>query len=121
MLDRQATIESFHDERALAQDIQEFMKKISVRVDPSLPSNPDFRYYLVTIRLRDGREVTASQPLPRSHWRYPLARTEWVGKFRKNAARVLKEQNVERIVELVDNLEDLSDVCALTEALKLRG
>jgi hypothetical protein len=70
--------------------------------------------------LHDGREVTAAQPLPRSHWRYPLPRSEWVGKFRDNALRVLKEKDVERIIELVDNLEDLSEVRVLTEALTLR-
>ena len=121
VLDRKATIESFNDERALASDIQDFMRKVSVGFDPLLPKNPDFRYYPVKIRLHDGREVTAVQPLPRSHWRYPLPRSEWVGKFHDNAGRVLKEQDVERIVELVDNLEDLSDTRLLTEALTLRG
>jgi 2-methylcitrate dehydratase PrpD len=121
VLDRKATIESFHDERALAQDIQDFIKKISVGVAPSLPANPDFRYYRVAIRLRDGREFAAGQPLPRSHWRYPLQRSEWVGKFRDNAKRILKDPHVERVVELVDNLEDLSDVRDLTKTLTLKS
>ncbi|MBI2986145.1 MAG: MmgE/PrpD family protein [Deltaproteobacteria bacterium] len=121
VLDRKVTIESFHDERALAQDMQDFLKKMTVRVDPSIPRNPDIVYYAVTIRLRDGREVTAAQPLPKSHWRYPLPRSEWVGKFRANAGRVLNERNVEQIIELVDKLEELSDVRALTEALIPRG
>lgn len=121
VLDRKATIESFYDERALAPDIQDLMRKVTVRFDPSLPKNPDFRFYPVRIRLHDGREVTAAQPLPRSHWRYPLPRSEWVGKFRGNALRVLKEQDVDRIVELVDNLEDLSDARVLTETLTRRA
>jgi len=121
VLDRKVTIESFHDERALAQDMQDFLKKMTVRVDPSIPRNPDIVYYAVTIRLRDGREVTATQPLPKSHWRYPLPRSEWVGKFRANAGRVLNERNAEQIIELVDKLEELSNVRALTEALIPRG
>jgi len=100
VLDRKVTSESFHDERARAKDIQDFMKKISIRIDASLPSNQDFRYFPVMIRLRDGRELTAAQPLPRGHWKYPLQRSEWVGKFRENARRVLKEKNVEQVVEL---------------------
>jgi 2-methylcitrate dehydratase PrpD len=119
VLDRKATIESFYDERALASDIQDLMRKVTVRFDSSLPKNPDFRFYPVKIRLHDGREVTATQPLPRSHWRYPLPRSEWVGKFRDNALRVLKEKDVERIIDLVDNLEDLSEVRVLTEVLTL--
>ena len=95
------------------------MKKVTVRVDPSLPANRDFMYHRVTIRLRDGREVTAAEPLPRGHLRYPLQRAEYEGKFRENAARVLQTQNVEKIIEIVDRLEDIPDVRVLTEALKL--
>ena len=100
MLDRTATIASFQDERAFAHDITEFMKKVTVRVDPSLPANRDFMYHRVTIRLHDGREVTAAEPLPRGHWRYPLQRAEYEGKFRGNASRVLEKQNVEKVIEL---------------------
>ena len=63
--------------------------------------------------------MSASEPLPRSHWRYPLAREEWVGKFRDNAARVLKEPNIEKIIATVDKLEDVADVNVLTDLLRL--
>jgi 2-methylcitrate dehydratase PrpD len=118
LLDQKLTIESFHDKRALARDVQDLLKKMSVRVDTSIPSNPDITYYAVALTLRGGKRVSGAQPLPRSHWRYPLAREEWVGKFRDNAARVLKEPNISRIIETVDNLEELSDVNALTELLR---
>jgi 2-methylcitrate dehydratase PrpD len=118
ILDQKLTIESFHDSRALASDVQALLKKMSVRVDPNIPRNPDIVYIKIVLKLSDGKEVSAAQPLPRSHWRYPLARDEWVGKFRDNAARVLKEPTISRIIETVDKLEDLSDVSALTELLK---
>jgi 2-methylcitrate dehydratase PrpD len=111
-------IESFDDERVLAEDVQDLMKKISMRVDPSLPKNPDFRRHPVTIRLRDGKEVTGAKPLARGHWRYPLQRSEWLGKFHDNATRVLSEQNVKKIIALIDDLENLDDVCVLTAALR---
>jgi 2-methylcitrate dehydratase PrpD len=118
LLDQKLTIESFHDKRALAQDVQDLLKKMSVRVDTSIPTNPDITYYTVALTLRDGKRVSGAQPLPRSHWRYPLPREEWVGKFRDNAARVLKEPNVSNIIDAVDHLEELSDVNALTDLLK---
>ncbi len=92
---------------------------MSVRVDAAIPINPDIVYETVVIKLNDGREVSASEPLPRSHWRYPLAREEWVGKFRDNAARVLKEPNIEKIIATVDKLEDVADVNALTDLIRL--
>jgi 2-methylcitrate dehydratase PrpD len=119
ILDQKLTIESFHDARACAGDVQELLKKMTVRVDPNIPRNPDIVYIKVVIRLSDGKEVSAAQPLPRSHWRYPLPREEWLGKFRDNAARVLKEPGISRMIETVDRLEDLKDVNALTELLKI--
>ena len=118
ILDGKVVIESFDDRRVLAEDVQDLIKKISIQIDPSLPKNPDLRRHPVTIRLRDGREITGVQPLARGHWRYPLQRSEWVGKFRDNALRVLTEQNVEKIIELIDHLDDLDDVCVLTAALR---
>jgi 2-methylcitrate dehydratase PrpD len=119
ILDQKLTIESFHDERASADDVRELLKKINLRVDPSIPSNPDIVYQTVAIKLRDGKEVSAAEPLPRSHWRYPLSRDEWIGKFRDNAARVLEEPNIEKIIATVDKLEDLGDVNALTDLIRL--
>jgi 2-methylcitrate dehydratase PrpD len=119
ILDRKITIESFHDERARAHDVQDLLQKMTVRVDASIPRNPDIVYYAVAIKLRNGKEVSGAQPLPRSHWRYPLSRDEWVGKFRSNAARVLKEPKIERIINSVEKLEDMSDVNTLTELLQL--
>jgi 2-methylcitrate dehydratase PrpD len=118
LLDQKLTIESFHDERALAADVQGLLKRMSVRVDTSIPTNPDITYYAVALTLRDGKRVSGAQPLPRSHWRYPLAREEWVGKFRNNAARVLTEPGISKIIDTVDHLEEMSDVSALTELLR---
>jgi 2-methylcitrate dehydratase PrpD len=119
ILDQKLTIESFHDSRALADDVQQLLKKMSLRVDAAIPINSDLVYETVVIKLTDGREVRASEPLPKSHWRYPLAREEWVGKFRANAARVLKEPNIEKIITTVDKLEEVADVNALTELIRL--
>jgi 2-methylcitrate dehydratase PrpD len=119
ILDQKLTIESFHDSRALADDVQQLLKKMSVRVDAAIPINSDIVYETVVIKLNDGKELRASEPLPRSHWRYPLAREEWVGKFRDNAARVLKEPNIEKIIATVDKLEDVADVNALTDLIRL--
>ena len=117
ILDQRAEIESYSDRRALAPDMQEMLKKVKLRVDASIPSAQDLVYNPVTIRLTNGQSFTAKQDLPKSHWRYPLKREEWLGKFRKNALRVLPEPKVERIIQLMDNLEQLSDVRELTSEL----
>jgi len=117
ILDQKAEIESYSDERALAPDMQELLKKIKVRVDATIPAAQDLVYNPVTIRLTDGRSFTAKQDLPKSHWLYPLKREDWLGKFRSNAMRVLPERKVERIIQLIDRLEELTDVRELTSEL----
>ena len=118
VLDGKVTIESFSDERIVTKEVQELMTKISIRVDSSLPKNPDLRHHPVTIQLRDGKVVTGAQPLARGHWRYPLERSEWLEKFRDNATRVLTESHAKNIMEVVDNLENLDDVSVLTTLLR---
>lgn len=117
ILDHKAEIESFSDRRALSPDMQEMLTKIKVRVDAAIPAAQDLVYNPVTIRLGDGRQFTAKRDLPKSHWRYPLTREDWIGKFRSNALRALPEKKVERVIQLIDNLEQLSDVRELTSEL----
>jgi 2-methylcitrate dehydratase PrpD len=97
--------------------MQEMLTKIKVRVDAAIPAAQDLVYNPVTIRLGDGRQFTAKRDLPKSHWRYPLTREDWIGKFRSNALRALPEKKVERVIQLIDNLEQLSDVRELTSEL----
>lgn len=97
--------------------MQEMLRKIKARVDTSIPAAQDLVYNPVTIRLTDGREFTAKQDLPKSHWRYPLKRDEWMGKFRGNALRALTEKKVERIIQVIDGLEEIFDVRELTSEL----
>ena len=117
VLDRSLGIDSFSDERALSTDVQDMLKLVRIKVDPSLPSNFDIIYNPVTIKLKDGRSFTDQVALPKSHWRYPLKRDDWLGKFRDNASRLLPQDKVERIIELVDNLEEMEDIRQLTEVL----
>ena len=76
-----------------------------------------------TIAVGDARvgvnrdTYTARQDLPKSHWRYPLSREEWLGKYRANAARVLASQRVEQLQEYVEQLEAVADVRELGRLL----
>jgi len=38
-----------------------------------------------------------------------VQRSEYEGKFRGNASRVLEKQNVEKVIEIVDHFEDLPE------------
>lgn len=121
LLDRRLTIESFADEHALSAPVQEMLARTRTRMDPEIPRNPDLSYNPVTVRLADGREFTAKQDLPKSHWRYPLKREEWLEKFHSNAGRVLPAERVEALREAVENLERMPDVRELGDLLSVRA
>lgn len=107
ILDRELTIESFSAERARSDRVQHMLALTSARIDDELPESHDVWHSPVTITLRDGRSFTATQPLPTSHWRYPLDRADWVAKFERNAAYALSP---ERAGELLGTIEDLAAV-----------
>ena len=94
------------------------LKRVRMRVDPSLPSNYDVIYNPVTIRLKDARSFTHQVDLPKSHWRYPLKRDEWLGKFRNNASRLLPQHKVEKTIDLVERMEEVTDIRQLTEIIR---
>lgn len=118
IVDRELVIESFTPEHALSNPVQDMLGRTSVRVDPSIPHDLDVTYNPVTLRLRDGRSYSAIQPLPKSHWRYPLPREEWVAKFRRNAAYVLDEQSTEQLRQAIEDLEQIADVRQVTAVLR---
>jgi 2-methylcitrate dehydratase PrpD len=119
IVDRELVIESFTDDHARSASVQQMLARTRTRVDSSITHNPDLTCNPVTLRLTDGRELTAMQPLPRSHWRYPLARDEWLGKFRRNAAYVLDEPRAEQVRERIEKLEQVANVRQLTELLRV--
>lgn len=72
----------------------------------------------VDITLRNGSVVSGYQPYPRGHPRNPLSREEVFSKFKKccmHTARPLGASSIERILALVEGLEEVQDVAELVE------
>lgn len=117
ILHRHITLDSFSDDVAQAPEMRELLKSIRTRVDQAIPKNPDLAHNPVTVRCRDGAEYHNTVVRPRSHWKYPLEKEQWLGKFRKTAGSVFEEERVHEIEELVLDLEHLDDVRELTNLL----
>jgi 2-methylcitrate dehydratase PrpD len=117
ILYRDMTVESFSDEVALGSKMQELLMRVSVRVDRSLPSNPDLAHNPVTVRRLDGVERTHTVKRPKSHWQYPLEPEQWLGKFRKNSSAIFDDDRIREIEETILRLEQVGDVRSLTSLL----
>jgi 2-methylcitrate dehydratase PrpD len=115
---RRLTADLFDEEVVFSPAVQSLLARISAYHDPRLPANPDIAYNPVTISCRDGREFTRSVTQPKSHWRYPLPRETWVGKFRANASPVLGGAAADGLIDAFDHLADAPDVSHIASLLR---
>jgi 2-methylcitrate dehydratase PrpD len=84
-------------------------------MDPKIPSNFDEMWITVSVQLQDGQAYSVRCDRPRGIWGNPLTREERLVKVRQCAARVLPDADIERLIEIVEDLEHASsrDVLAL--------
>ena len=74
----------------------------------------------MTIELRDGRTITTRVDHHRGAPQRPLTRDELVQKYHDCATMVLDSARAEQAREMIENLEQVSDIAQLVELLTLR-
>jgi len=97
------------------------MPRVHMRVEPSLEGvGPPLTEARVSITLRDGSVLRQDAHGARGYPERPASDDELVSKFRGCAKRVLADSAVDRGLEILQQLETLTDVRALTAALAVR-
>ena len=111
-------IATFRDDKADDPAIKALMKRVRVVVDPEIPGEGDQHVWTrVTLRLRDGREVSvAPRPVP-GHPGSPLSLDQLREKFRDCARIVLPDDRVESVRQMVEDLDGCPDLRSLTAIL----
>jgi 2-methylcitrate dehydratase PrpD len=113
LLDGEITVDSFNNERRFAPDVVALLPKITLRFDDNIPNDFDLMHIDMTVTLTDGR-VLKQRVDKLSGWiGSPLTREQRMKKFHSCARRVLTLDKAERIVALVENLQQLQDVSEL--------
>lgn len=110
-------LSDFEDAERSRSDKRELMKKISITHDPSIP---DFEGYSVEIQLKDGKSFQQTAPYVKGHTRNPMTWDDLTAKFWKcvpYSAITISEKKLCKFIEMCKNLEDVSDVRELLEAL----
>jgi 2-methylcitrate dehydratase PrpD len=110
IVDRQIVVESFHDERVNSADVREFMKRVRL-VRGGNPRHPP-----VTLRLKDGRELTR-EVWPHGDVHDRFSDDEVFAKYRDASQRVLSTEACEMSLELIMNLENQPTIDALIEVI----
>jgi 2-methylcitrate dehydratase PrpD len=124
VLDRQAAIEQYEDERVQRSDVQAFMDRIRVFVPDELAQitggwteaklTPVSAR--ITIHTRDGREVTGSRDTTKG---FPGMLPSWddvAEKFTECTTGILSPAATRRCVQLLKAVETLDDVTELVDA-----
>ncbi len=110
LLDGEITVDSFNNERRFAADVVALLPKVQLSFDDNIPNDFDQMHIDMTVTLTDGR-VFKQRVDKLSGWvGSPLTREQRMKKFHSCARRVLTLDKAERIVALVENLQQQRDV-----------
>jgi len=122
LINRRLTLAEFSDLAIADKGIHYLMKKISILSDADLTSRfPTERGVRLSIRLKDGRRFEYAADNPRGSAEKPMTFPEVVDKFKTLAEPVIDRSRSERVVALVDDLENVSDATEITELLAVSG
>lgn len=93
------------------------------RITVAVDGNPDpnaFTPITVTVALRDGRRLARTLDVVYGNPAKPMTREAHLEKFRRNVAHArgdLPAENADRLIALVDGLEDVDDVRVLVDLM----
>ena len=112
LLDGQVGIDTFTDERRFAPDMEEMLGRIKVE-----PEGPASGATLATALLKNGSTVSAECTAFRGSARNPMSREQRLVKVRDCFNRALSDDDTERALDLLENLENVDDVGELMGVL----
>lgn len=114
LLEGNAFIDQFQDHKLADPKIIDLANRINVTVDPELDAlGPDeMRAVRVTVTMRDGREFKHSLLYRPGHFKNPIPDGALHAKFRDLAGRVITTAALDRIENLVGDLDKQADPAA---------
>ncbi|XP_077339223.1 cis-aconitate decarboxylase [Lithobates pipiens] len=121
LLDGNVSVCSFTDHKMSRPELKALLGKIEIVHPPDNKPNFDKLYCEISITMRNGDTFTERCNTFYGHWRNPLSNKDHQKKFISNASMVLSADGVEGIIEIVKNLENISDCSVLSSFLRLRN
>lgn len=110
----------YTEEKLKNKEIINLSAKVRVNVDPELDrlySEGDELSARVEVITKNGDRFTEYVNIPSGDPRNPLTQDEIEDKFRNQASFVLGEEDISRVVEMIADFENLSDISGLMAIL----
>ena len=119
-IDRDAFLPQFTPERIAGPDVQELVQRVSFALDPAIDAEyPRSMPARVTVRTTGGHELEHAVPGPTGSsfapWSFDEVRTKFLGITEGR----LEPDHAERVLELIEGLDELDNVRRLTDLLSL--
>ena len=113
----QVGIDSFSDAVRFSAAVEAALKKIRLKPNPDISTSTLETWVQARAQLKDGRMVVERCDAYRGSSRNPIGRDAHLVKVRDCMRRALPEPAMERLIGLVDGLEELTDARVLCRAL----
>ena len=111
-------LDTFEDAQVNDPRITAFVPRVTMSVDPTLRNDaPALTQSRVTVKLHDGRTLTAYADGARGYPARPATEEELTDKFRACAGRVLDVAHTDAAMDILRTLEQLADTRTLTARL----
>lgn len=118
LLHGEVTIDSFTNEMRFHPDVEALLRRVVLKVDDAIPTDFDRMHTIVNVTLENGTQLS-KRVAELSGWiGHPLTREERVRKFNACARRVIESGAAERVIELVDRLEQLDSVAEIMNIVR---
>lgn len=118
LLDGEVTVQSFTPAAMNRPDLHALLSRVRLEHPNDNPANFNRMYGEVQLTLVGGDTVKGRCNTFYGHWRNPLSNDSLRKKFRSNAEVVLPSEKVERLIEVVEDLDQLRDCRNLLSQLQ---
>src|SRR6476646_8707267 len=122
LLDGDVTVAQFEKDRWRSQDVKALVEKTSVKPGDALIAKlPKGRCASIEIVFADGQSLRETVEVPEGDAERPLSRSSLERTVTNFAVTVVGRAGAERVVAMVNGLDELSDVRELTQSLRGSG
>ncbi|XP_078116970.1 cis-aconitate decarboxylase-like [Sander vitreus] len=118
LLDGEVTVQSFTPAALKRPDLLALLSRVHMEHPQDNPANFNSMYGEVQVTLVGGDILKGHCDTFYGHWRNPLTNESLRKKFRNNAGAVLPLEKVERLIDVVEELDRLGDCRALLSQLQ---
>lgn len=118
IMNRQVGLQDVTDAAAVDPRYRAARQKVRVVYHEEWPKGREYTSVPVTVRMTDGREYTRDVDAPSGGVNSPLTEEEQIARYRDLAGVTLTREQMDRVAELIMNLENVDD---LTELYTLMG